>query len=952
MASRTLGTILGLDFNLGPEGIENVIFLTSSQFLSKLKSRTLYVIQAANADITITVAASADATKGAYSFFQLEKNGTGNAIISSTSSIDGSTSQTITDNRKGIGMQDKGVGVGYAIVRDTRGDSSGVSYEVNRVSASTAEPVKEVINLVDASTDEVNITLPQVLTGNEDWYWFTLENNGNHCNISAVAGQVIKDMTTLSLSTETASVLIKANGVDGYDILLSTRVNYKIISVDADLGLLTGFESGGYYEASPADATEITITLKNWSSEHIGDSCKFTKKSGENSTVRVVSQDSSFDETINVNQTGFELVAGDSGYFIGQDSRQKDANITINYYPVDVAATLEPTYKKLLTKTSDPDYPIPSDVLTTAAINSIDPLNPQSLGFFIDDGGALTGFLSERSLNAVANVSISAIINRFPRFKFKYYSYDISTAQLEPLLSNTGYSELIVSDQKSLKLVSGIIPDFDWTGKTLVIELLAYKDAIGGTDPILVFETGGSSPSKTTVDIPATSVNHDSLAGAGTNSHASIDTFLAAYNADTSLDANILYVGKFGNNSTAVWNDQKRPWLNIQEALNAAKAGDLVWVYPGIYDEYCAHPYGVNMHFESDAIMRPSTAVWPNSVLYTEDPATGSGNFFISGNGKFEATLINTFPYHLSAIYLQNLSGNPQRCNLEFHHALNVAGDALVCVKYPYTLSCKQLKGGYDQTTLLFDECNDSILNVDEITDYYDPANVWNGQLTLYIKNSENIVLNSKYIKCNGDTGHCANIFNATVQFNDTIYSIEKHPLVQYMFLFEADSVATFNNCTFNLTTGVSGFQWSNGYSKTTFLNCIFNIDDVTTFQFLIKSFAANSADTEFINCKINLPNLPAGLSSLINLSNNSGILSFINTVVSAKDTTLVTMIENIDSTVALVNNLLQMTDNAKQIFKGSGTIENVNTTICGLIDANLTIVGQTLNHIDTPINI
>jgi len=123
MSSRTLDTILNDDFNVGLKGIEKVVTITGSQAIAAIQPRTLYIIETASLDITVSLGASSNANKGAYSHFLLRKGGTGRAIISSTTPIGGQTEQIISEKNKSITVQDIGTLEGYAIIADTRVDN-------------------------------------------------------------------------------------------------------------------------------------------------------------------------------------------------------------------------------------------------------------------------------------------------------------------------------------------------------------------------------------------------------------------------------------------------------------------------------------------------------------------------------------------------------------------------------------------------------------------------------------------------------------------------------------------------------------------------------------------------------------------------------------------------------------------------------------------------------------
>ncbi len=404
------------------------------------------------------------------------------------------------------------------------GGGGGVpEYPYISINADLPNPVANTQYLIDSSGGPVVITLPLVTAGNEQWYQFTLDQNSNHAKIqtsevSLGVFQQIANLDSISLSTEHARVTIKANGLDGYVLLDDTREYYREISVVGNITFATGYESGALYTGNLLDATDVIITVADPIVEHLGDWAKFIKFSGVNSSMRIKTASGSFDQTIFENNKGFELGvikdgAGDPQYVVSQDSRPSPSNLSINFLPTDTISVLEPTYSVLETDSQ------PEEDIVSAAISSIDPLNPNSLGFWINDNKALIGTLSDRNINAIAQVALNVAANRSVKIKFKYYEYDYTTMLLNPIpLSETSYSAPISLTTIEQRFVGGVLPSNTWATesgetKTLVVELLAYKSGGGGDNPVLKFRSGGNNPSKTTIDVPVSAVNHNSMGG-------------------------------------------------------------------------------------------------------------------------------------------------------------------------------------------------------------------------------------------------------------------------------------------------------------------------------------------------------------------------------------------------------------------------------------------------------
>ncbi len=421
-------------------------------------------------------------------------------------------------------FDNSGTSIGASTVQgaleELDGDITGLK-RVTEVKTSNFTALPNINYLIDPAAGMVLMTVPEVTTGNDDKFYATLHTAVGHGKI-VVDGetQLIGSKNFLSLATLNGYIELAANGVNGYDILVDSREDLHTIDVQDNLDLTEGFESGALYVGNLADSQTAVITIPNAIREHMDQIAKFVKNHGDNATFRIVSEDGSFDEVITNNNTGFTITciynSADTAYeyVITSDSRLSASNVAINFLPTNSASSIEPTYGVIETSSQ------PEEVLTSRSINSTDPDNPTVLGLFINDNKALVGELAEIDINAFAQVKKSSDFTRDAQIKFRYYEYDYETLTLNPVfLSETSYSSVIdyfsVFEQK---IIVGSLPSNTWAetpliGKTLVIELLGFKSGSGGADsnPTLDFITGGSLPSKTVIDIPVTSVSHDSL---------------------------------------------------------------------------------------------------------------------------------------------------------------------------------------------------------------------------------------------------------------------------------------------------------------------------------------------------------------------------------------------------------------------------------------------------------
>lgn len=401
----------------------------------------------------------------------------------------------------------------------------GMDFPVLNVSADVnpAEPFKTY--LVDASSGVVTIYLPDVTPGDDSVYRIMLNNNGKHAKVTTVSGGSVINfnggtVTEAEIPSMQTGLILKADGVSGYYIINDTRLYCRVVDISADTSFPDGLESGAIFNGLLADSSTVIVTIGSAVEAHEGFYAKFVKSTGENSAYRIKTLDSSFDETITENDSGFEICVLSDGlggfkHAIVQDSRPSASNIELSFLPTANASVIEPTYNTLETVSQ------PETIFSSDPISNTDPLNPTSLGFWINDSKSLIGTLSERNINAYGQVRLAATYNRGVQSKFKYYEYDFQTLTLNPVeLSETSYSRNITSTTFEQSVIGGTLPENTWattdgtSNNVLVAELLAYKTGgSGGDNPVIQFRSGGSSPSKTVINVPVASVNHATLGG-------------------------------------------------------------------------------------------------------------------------------------------------------------------------------------------------------------------------------------------------------------------------------------------------------------------------------------------------------------------------------------------------------------------------------------------------------
>lgn len=134
----------------------------------------------------------------------------------------------------------------------------------------------------------------------------------------------------------------------------------------------------------------------------------------------------------------------------------------------------------------------------------------------------------------------------------------------------------------------------------------------------------GTNPITTSGTITVTNSAPDQTvaltAGTGISVTGTYPNFTIANTASSTVTTdNVLYVAKNGNDGTGTRNKLTSPYLTIQAAITAASSGDMVYVYPGTYNESIVLKNGVNIYFTDGAIISNNTAsiVTDNNVAVT-----------------------------------------------------------------------------------------------------------------------------------------------------------------------------------------------------------------------------------------------------------------------------------------------------------------------------------------------
>ena len=114
-------------------------------------------------------------------------------------------------------------------------------------------------------------------------------------------------------------------------------------------------------------------------------------------------------------------------------------------------------------------------------------------------------------------------------------------------------------------------------------------------------------------------------------------------------NSNVLYVSKNGNNSTAKRNNPRLSYLTIKAAVNASQKGDLIYIYPGTYNEG-----GNTLGRDSINFYCSPGAVVSNAVItddYGGNDMDNGGYIRWMGSGVFDSCTVSiqhmNMKYHI-----------------------------------------------------------------------------------------------------------------------------------------------------------------------------------------------------------------------------------------------------------------------------------------------------------------
>lgn len=387
---------------------------------------------------------------------------------------------------------------------EVAGEIIETSIDVNPVSPN-------ITYLIDASAGVVTMKLPNVVSGNKDTFKFVLDKDGNHTKITTVGGtQLIGDTIIQEIATIRTSITVQADGVNSYKILNDNREYYRNTIVTTNLDLSNGYESGGIYVCKPPVSTEIIITIPDVDINHKGLYAKFILAIDNGGSVRLKTLSGEMigielEPVIMIQYTSFELEDTGFEYLVTQDSRPHAQLSSVIFYGLTEASVI-PTYLRVATSTTDPDYSqTPSDQ-ATSPITSVG----QLVASFASDEGVIQGLVTETNLISVANwrrVSGSGTGNIYAEL------YKRDTGGTETLLTTTNTTPEITNSIYIEYSISAIVPETNFLPTDRVVIKVYINRIAGGSDPVYEIQLEGTNPARLTLAVPSSTIAHNSLAG-------------------------------------------------------------------------------------------------------------------------------------------------------------------------------------------------------------------------------------------------------------------------------------------------------------------------------------------------------------------------------------------------------------------------------------------------------
>lgn len=406
------------------------------------------------------------------------------------------------------------------------GSGGGFVWNIVNIDSSTITDfvaIKNTIYLVDCSTAPVTARMPDVVSGNVDEFKFILQRDTHKLTITTVGGtQTICDDTSQIIATIGGGMQFKANGSDHYCLVEDTRILTRVIEITEDRDFLTdGFENHIIYIVKPnGGQINLNIPTAFVLPGSIAIQSRFQLSGAGSFAITAVSGliGNAQTQVVSTDGDGFDITWSDTNYYVTNDTRPKVASSSITTYSLsELTAITDPVtgtfFRKRATSTEDADFN-PITAVELSVVVTANPTDPwQVVGSSIIQG-AIIGIVPTGNTDIFFNVRRTGLdINTYVAY-FKRTALGVETliSQSVPgLVNSTTLQQLRLTAQHSE--FSMIATDY------YVVRTYARKSTTG-VNPTFIAIVEGVNPTRSTLELPAASIAHNTLAGrGGANAH-------------------------------------------------------------------------------------------------------------------------------------------------------------------------------------------------------------------------------------------------------------------------------------------------------------------------------------------------------------------------------------------------------------------------------------------------
>ncbi len=401
---------------------------------------------------------------------------------------------------------------------------SATSWEVLNVSSgvSPAQPYKYY--KVDASANPVVFELPDPVAGCNDEFDFELTVNTHKVTITTVGGVTgaIQGYDSIIIPNIGGRLKLKCNSINGYEIILDTRVMDTVIPIIANRDFSSdGFEHMSIYEVSPnPSGSNVLLTLPPPSTFDQNKSIRANFKLTSEGSITIVRSDGGFigslvQQDISTVDSGITISEAEGKYSIIQDSRPKlqQLSLIIPYFRLTDLSDLGGIYYALAPSKDDARYGAENLVLTPVLLDATVATPANYVSYVTDLGYELGDLVASTATFYVTTRKVAVGTTSTDRNVKAYYAlYKRTSGGTETLIAQT--SQFIVTQDIFQQFpINLVTPDISFAATDrLVMKVFVGKTATGGIDPQLETKIEGPDGAYFGFNIPSTSVKHNNLA--------------------------------------------------------------------------------------------------------------------------------------------------------------------------------------------------------------------------------------------------------------------------------------------------------------------------------------------------------------------------------------------------------------------------------------------------------